>query len=144
MKISANFLKKLIKEELRTVLYDDTLKSDIIRIFSSNIEPKNVKKLYKELSNIQIEPLEAIKMLSRNEVDPQFYQNACHMHNEMVKMLGVSDEMKIDAFADFPKPDSDAHRTPDEFFMRSPRLPSSTSQIDYRRGEKNYIQEKKK
>lgn len=144
MNIKVNYLKQIIKEEIKSVLYDQAEKQDIIHAFVEAIETQNIKKLYKDLKFIGVEPLKAIRILKRDDVDPQFYQNASHMHNEMAKMLGVDDEIKIDAFADFPKPDSNDHRTPDKNFLRSPKLPTSTAQIDYRSGEKNYIQEKKK
>jgi hypothetical protein len=113
-------------------------KRKIISLFSKAIESKDVKQLIKDLKNVSISPEKALQDLNRDEVDPQFYVNACHMHNEMIKLLGSGEEMKIDAFADFPKPDSDDHRTPDKDWMRSPRLPSSVAQIDSRRGEKTY------
>lgn len=141
MKITAKYLKRIIKEELQATLYDDSTKREIIHAFTQAIETQDENKLFADLQNIGFfNPLDALKNLSRDEVDPQFYQNAVHMHN---LMAGEDEQMKIDAFTDFPKPDSDAHRTPDEYFMRSPKLPTSTAQIDYRRGEKNYIQEKK-
>jgi len=123
---------KIKKNKLKT----NNSVQEIMHIFINAIETKDPNVLYHDLVRAKTIPVKAIRKLDRDSVDAQFYLNACHMHNEMVKLLGYGEEMKIDAFADFPKADSDEHRTPDKYWMRSPRLPSSTAQIDYRRGEK--------
>ncbi len=123
---------KIKKNKLKT----NNSVQEIMHIFINAIETKDPNVLYHDLVNAKTIPVKAIRKLDRDSADPQFYLNACHMHNEMVKLLGYGEEMKIDAFADFPKADSDEHRIPDKYWMRSPRLPSSTAQIDYRRGEK--------
>jgi hypothetical protein len=124
---------KIKKNKVKT---GSPIRQDVIRVFINAINIKDPSVLYDDLNSAGIIPVKAIRMLDRESVDPQFYLNACHMHNEMIKLLGYGEEMKIDAFADFPKADSDEHRTPDKYWMRSPRLPSSTAQLDYRRGEK--------
>jgi hypothetical protein len=113
------------------------IKHKIISCFVNSLESKDVDVLMQNLKDIGVSPLEAIRKLDREEVDAQFYVNASHMHNEMAKKLGADDSIKIDAFADFPKPDSNDHRTPDKYWMRSPKLPTSTAQLDYRRDRKN-------
>jgi len=130
MKISKEYLKKLIKEEIRSALYDDSIKQDIIACFVRAVnlghdsfphknEPEAT--LYKQLNNLGVNPLKALQMISREEVDPQFYLNATHMHNAMVRLSGEGEEMMIDAFADFPKIDSSKNRDPDPGFMRVPK-----------------------
>lgn len=143
MKIKAEYLKKIIKEELRSVLYGEPMKQDVIHIFIKAIELQDPEYLKIQLNKIGVIPQKAIFMLKRDEVDPQFYQNACHMHNEIVP---DDSKIKIDAFTDFPNANDNQNATPMN------KLPTSTAQLDYRsatqidhrKGKKNYIQEKKK
>jgi hypothetical protein len=126
-----------IKVKIKSVKTGSAIRQDVVNIFIKAIETKDPKSLHSDLQMAGIIPQKAIKMLKRGTIDPQFYSNACHIHNEMIKLYDYGEQMKIDAFADFPKPDSDDHRTPDKNWLRSPRLPSSTAQLDYRRGQKN-------
>jgi hypothetical protein len=149
MKINKKFLQRIIKEEIARAIEDEETKRDVIHAYIQAIgdagmnvekgsEPE--KDLYNRLQNIGVDPLEALNMLSREEVDPDFYVNASHMHNAMVRMTGEGEEIMIDAFQDFPKTMADPYKDPDPNFMRSPRTGQSRDYLDTRKDRKNLTQ----
>jgi len=149
MKINKKFLQRIIKEEIGKAVEEESLKREIIQCYvaaisanNNNFPDKNEpeKVLYKELKGLGIDPLQALPMLSREEVPGNFYQNASHMHNAMVRLTGEGEEIMIDAFADFPKVNSDKNKDPDPGFMRVPKTPQARSQLDTRKDRKNLIQ----
>lgn len=149
MKINKKFLQRIIKEEIGKAIEDESLKREIIQCYTAAISANNnnfpdknepEKRLYKELEALGIDPLEALPMLSRDEVAANFYQNASHMHNAMVRLTGEGEEIMIDAFADFPKPDANKSKDPDPGFMRVPKTPQARSQLDTRKDRKNLTQ----
>ena len=149
MKINKKFLQKIIKEEIQKVVEDETLKRDVISCYvraisanNNNFPDKNEpeKNLYKDLKTLGVDPLEALLMLGRDEVPGNFFQNASHMHNAMVRLTGRGEEVMIDAFADFPKVNSDKNKDPDPGFMRVPKTPQARDQLDTRKDRKNLTQ----
>ncbi len=149
MKINKKFLQRIIKEEIGKAVEEESLKREIIQCYvaaisanNNNFPDKNEpeKVLYKELKGLGIDPLDALPMLSREEVPGNFYQNASHMHNTMVRLTGRGEEIMIDAFADFPKVNSDPSKNQDNQFLRNPRTAQSRDQLDTRKDQKNLTQ----
>ncbi len=142
MKISKNYLKQIIKEEIRSVLYnnkDDSLEINIIHAFTDAIHDMNEKILIKNLKSFNINPVSAINYLNPEAVDADFYNNACEIHNSMVRLLGRGEEKRIDAFSHFPEVNHDPNKDPDPNFMRSPKLDRAYDQEDPRDGKKNWV-----
>ena len=142
MKINKNYLIQVIKEEIRSLLYqdkDNSLQINIIHAFTNAISDMNEKDLIKNLKSINIDPVTAIDQLDPKAVDPDFYNNACEVHNAMVRILGRGEEKRIDAFSHFPEINHNPNKDPDPNFMRSPKLDRAYDQEDTRDGKKNWI-----
>ncbi len=142
MKLSKSYLKQIIKEEIRSVLYydrDESLEINIIHAFTDAISDMNAKFLIKNLKTVNVDPVTAIDYLNPKTVDPDFYNNACEVHNTMVKILGRGEEKRMDAFSHFPEVNSNPNKDPDPNFMRSPKLDRAYDQEDTRDGKKNWV-----
>jgi hypothetical protein len=135
MKINANYLKQIIKEEIQSALDDTKKVQDVISVFIRAIQLKDPNFLSDELKKLNIVPHEAIHMFNGENVDSQFYQKAMHIHNDMV---GDNQKLKVNAFADFPKVGHNPTQDSANSFQK-PIVPSSTaaSTDDLRRYRKN-------
>ena len=148
MKIKAEFLKQLIKEEIRSVLYGDPIKQKVIGLFvkarDAMDDPSNkdyyIQDLIDSLNNIGVVPNEAIDhLLDSEEIDQNFYIRCMQIHNEMIKITGGK-QKKINAFAHFPRIDHDPDIDQDPEFLRSPQSEEARDQEDTRKHIKNLIQ----
>lgn len=96
---------KSIKQELKKP--DDDLKTQIIRAFINAEEGSDHSNLINSLKNLNIDPCQAISYLDKEEVAPQLYTKAVEIHNSFCK-----NEVKVDAFGNFPKIGHDLNQTP--------------------------------
>ena len=145
MKIKKSFLQKLIKEEIRKVLYGDPIKHKVINLFvkarDAMDDPANktehIKELINSLESIGVAPNMAIDhLLDSEEIDQNFYIRCAEIHNEIVKITG-GEEKRINAFAHFPRIDHDPNIDQDPEFMRKPKNAEAYDQLDTRKDRKN-------
>ena len=144
MKIKKIFIQKLIKEEIRKVLYGDPIKQHIIELFvkarDAMDNPANkqdfIEDLISSLDSIGVIPNKAINLLDPEEVDQNFYIRCCEIHNELVKITG-GEEKRINAFAHFPRIDRSPEHSPK---ILKPKSLSAFDQLDTRKDRKNLIQ----
>lgn len=139
MIIKKSYIEKLIKEEIQRALYGDDKKRQIIHLFIRANDDKNVDNLISGLKNIGVPPYKALDMLSRDEIDSNFYINSCGIHNEIVKKLKMGKEKGIDAFAHFPQIDHDPNIDQDPAFLRKPKSDAAYDQLDTRKDIKNLV-----
>jgi len=147
MKIKTSFIKQLIKEEIRKVLYGDPIKQKVIALFvkarDGMDDPTNKQDFIRDLAHsldaIGVIPNEAIDLLDPEEVDQNFYIRCCEIHNEIVKITG-GEEKHINAFAHFPRIDHNPDIDQDPEFMRKPKNAEAYDQEDTRKSRKNLIQ----
>ena len=149
MKIKKTFIQKLIKEEIRKVLYGDPIKQDVINLFAkardAMDDPANktehTKELINSLESIGVVPNMAIDhLLDSEEIDQNFYIRCAEIHNEIVKITG-GEEKRINAFAHFPKMDRSPEHSPK---FQKPKSLSAFDQLDTRKDRKNLVHENKK
>ena len=149
MKIKKSFIQKLIKEELRKVLYEEIedKKIKVINLFvkarDAMDDPANKEKFIQDLiyslNLIPVAPNQAINLINPEEVDQNFYIRCCEIHNEIVEITG-GEEKHINAFAHFPRIDHDPNIDQDPEFMRKPKNAEAYDQLDTRKDRKNLIQ----
>ena len=147
MKIKTSFIKQLIKEEVRKVLYGDPIKQQVIHLFvkarDGMDDPANkqdfIQNLISSLDAIGVIPNKAIDLLDSEEVDQNFYIRCNEIHNEIVKITG-GEEKRINAFAHFPRIDHDPNIDQDPEFMRKPKNAEAYDQEDTRKERDNLIQ----
>lgn len=148
MKIRKEYIQKLIKEEIRRVLYGDPIKQKVIHLFvkarNGMDDPANkenvIQNLIKSLKDIGVIPNKAIdSLLDSEEIDQNFYIRCVQIHNEIVKLIGGK-EKNINAFAHFPRIDHDPDIDQDPDFLRSPQSIQARDQEDTRKHIKNLIQ----
>lgn len=147
MKIKTRFLKQLIKEEVRKVLYGDPIKQQVIHLFvkarDGMDDPANkqnfIQNLISSLDAIGVIPNKAIDLLDSEEIDQNFYIRCNQIHNEIIKITGGK-ERRIDAFAVFPKIDHNPNIEYNKSFMDKPKSISAYDQEDTRKHMKNLIQ----
>lgn len=96
---------KSIKQELKGP--DDHLKTQIIRAFINAEEGSDHSELINTLTRLVKEPCQAISYLNKEEVAPQLYTKAVEIHNSF-----CDNEVKVDAFGNFPRIGHDASQTP--------------------------------
>lgn len=138
MKIRKKFLENIIKEEIRSVLYGEPMKQDVIHIFIKAIRLQDPEYLKFGLNKIGVIPEKAIYMISVEEVDYDFYIHCQEIHNAMVKLLGKGEEMHVSIHDPLVK--SDPERDPDPNFMRVPKTSTARNPLDVRKDTKNLIQ----
>jgi len=104
MKIKKTFIQKLIKEEVRKVLYGDPIKQKVIHLFvrardamDGSTDKNFIKNLIHSLESIGLIPNKAIDLLDPEEIDQNFYIRCCEIHNEIIKIIG-GEEKQIKAF----------------------------------------------
>lgn len=147
MKIKTSFIKQLIKEEVRKVLYGDPIKQQVIHLFvkarDGMDDPANkqdfIQNLISSLEAIGVIPNKAIDLLDPEEIDQNFYIRCNEIHNEIVKITGGK-ERNINAFAHFPRIDHDPNIDQDPEFMRKPKNAEAYDQEDTRKERDNLIQ----
>jgi len=144
MKIKIKYIKKIIKEEVRKVLYGDPIKQDVIALFikarDAMDDPANkqlfINELISSLNSIGVIPNQAINLLNPEEIDQNFYIRCCEIHNEIVNITGGK-EKDINAFGHFPRIDHNPEKSPK--FLK-PKSLSAFDQLDTRKDRKNLIQ----
>ena len=147
MKIKTSFIKQLIKEEVRKVLYGDPIKQQVIHLFvkarDEMDDPANkqdfIQNLISSLDAIGVIPNKAIDLLDPEEIDQNFYIRCNEIHNEIVKITG-GEEKRINAFAHFPRIDHNPNIDQDPEFMRKPKNAEAYDQEDTRKERDNLIQ----
>ena len=147
MKIKKSFIKSIIKEEIRKVLYGDPIKQKVIHLFvkarDGMDDPANkqdfIQNLINSLDAIGVIPNKAIHLLNPEEIDQNFYIRCNEIHNEIIKITGGK-KRNINAFAHFPRIDHDPNIDQDPEFMRKPKNAEAYDQEDTRKSRKNLIQ----
>ena len=147
MKIKTSFIKQLIKEEVRKVLYGDPIKQEVIHLFvkarDGMDDPANkqdfIQDLIQSLEMIGVTPNKAIDLLDPEEIDQNFYIRCNEIHNEIVKITGGK-KRNINAFAHFPRIDHNPNIDQDPEFMRKPKNAEAYDQEDTRKERDNLIQ----
>lgn len=140
--IKVKIKKSTIKE---FVIDPEAVEQKIIRLFATAIkemqrpdgDKKYLEHLISDLQKLNVLPHQALDMIGEDDVDPQFYINACNIHNEIVDRTGYGEEKGINAFAHFPQADHDPNIDQDPEFLRKPKSDSAYNQLDTRKDRKN-------
>ncbi len=127
---------KLIFEEITNT------KQEIIRAFIKARDEKEtsnldgdvaIKNLIDSFKQLNIQPLDAIKQITADEVDSRFYMDSVQLHNAMAKFLGNSEqEISVDAFERFPSIGHDPYQVPSGNKAEDEETRSLDKQMDVR------------
>jgi len=154
MKINKNFLLKIIKEEIKSVLYEDNIEQDIISIFVQyrNWITKNPTKAKNTIPDFESKLKKIAPSMSDQDIldlldgkiDRQLFTFAKNILTRDKNITNFSD--KLDNYEMSISPDEETShqvyqkKDPDPGFMRVPKDDAAYDQEDVRKDRKTLVQ----